>query len=142
MAERTDRPGPATTTTERRAHQETDINAGAVVWFGIVLAAVVAAVAIATHVGLFVADRRPAAGAAERSPLAEDRLPPAPRLQAAPPADMRAFRAHEDAILTSSGWVDQANGVAHIPIEQAKKLLLEQGLPVAPAASASAEKTP
>ena len=114
-----------------RAHQETDVNAGAVVWFGVGLFLVVVAVAVATHFGLLLADRRPAPGTAERSPLAEERLPPEPRLQAAPPADMRAFHAHEDAILKSAGWVDEASGIAHIPIEDAKKLLLESGLPVA-----------
>jgi hypothetical protein len=125
---------PAAESRAGRAHQETDINAGAVVWFGIVLFLVVAAVAIATHFALSLADRRPAAGTADRSPFAEDRLPPQPRLQAAPPADMRAFRAHEDALLRSAGWVDEAAGVAHIPIEQAKKQILESGLPVAPGA--------
>lgn len=130
-------------TTPRRAHQETDIDAGAVVGFGAALAGVVIAVAIATHVGLSIADRRPAKGSAERSPLAEDHLPPAPRLQTSPPADMRAFRAHEDALLRSAGWIDEAGGVARIPIEQAKKLLLEQGLPVAAGAGAPAgEKGP
>jgi len=135
MAER-----PGEISTARRAHQETDIDAGAVTWFGIALAAVVIAVAIATHVGLAIADHRPPKGEALRSPLAEDRLPPAPRLQTSPPADMRAFRAHEDAILNSAGWVDEASGVARIPIEQAKKLLLETGLPVAAGADAPAEE--
>jgi len=115
----------------RHAHQESDINAGAVVWFGIALFLVVAAVAIATHFGLSLADRRPAPGAADRSPLAEERLPPGPRLQTDPPLDMRAWRAHENALLNSAGWVDEASGVARIPIEEAKKLLLERGLPVA-----------
>ncbi len=99
--------------------------------FGIGLVLVVVAVGVATHFGLSIADHRPAPGTAERSPLAEERLPPEPRLQAAPPADMKAFRAHEDAILNSAGWVDEAAGVAHIPIEDAKTLLLESGLPVA-----------
>jgi hypothetical protein len=118
----------------RRAHQESDINAGAVAWFGIGLFLVVAVVAVATHFGLLLADRRPDPGAAERSPLAEERLPPEPRLQTSPSADMRAFRAHEDAILNSAGWVDEASGVARIPIEEAKRLLVERGLPVADAA--------
>ena len=49
MAER-----PGEISTARRAHQETDIDAGAVTWFGIALAGVVIAVAIATHVGLAI----------------------------------------------------------------------------------------
>ena len=34
--------------------------------------------------------------------------------------------------LEGYGWVDQPGGVARIPIEEAKKLLFERGLPVAP----------
>ena len=117
-------------TTPKHVHQETDINPGAVVWFGIVLFLVVAIVAVATHFGLSVADRRPAKGSGEVSPLAEEHLPPEPRLQTTPPADMRTFRAHEDAVLNSPGWIDEGKGVAHIPIEDAKRLLLERGLPV------------
>jgi hypothetical protein len=124
-------PPNAASRPSRHAHQETDINTGAVVWFGVVLFLVVVAVAVATHFGLLLADRRPAPGTADLSPLAEEHLPPEPRLQSAPPADMRAFRAHEDAVLNSAGWVDEAAGVARIPIEDAKRLLLERGLPVA-----------
>jgi hypothetical protein len=129
------REGPATASTPERVHQETDINSGAVVWFGIVLFIVVAIVAAATHFGLSVADRRPARGTSEVSPLARETLPPEPRLQVTPPADMRAFLAHEEAILGSAGWIDESKGVAHIPIEEAKRLLLERGLPVRPGAT-------
>jgi hypothetical protein len=121
------------------AHQESDVAVARIFLYGVVLLIVTVVVMVATHVSLFVADRRPAAGTAARSPLAVDRLPPAPRLQNSPPADMAAFRAHENAILASSGWIDQNAGVAHIPIEVAKKLLLDKGLPVA---AGAAEKKP
>jgi hypothetical protein len=55
--------------------------------------------------------------------------PPAPRLQTKPREDLKQQRAEEDAILNSYGWVDANGGVVHIPIEQAMKLTLEQGLP-------------
>jgi hypothetical protein len=125
--------------TPRRAHQTTDVDVAGVVWFAVALVIVIVAVALGTHFSLSIADRRPAPGTANRSPFARDRLPPAPRLQASPPADMAAFRTQENAILDSSGWIDQAGGVAHIPIEAAKKLLLERGLPVAAGAG---EKKP
>ncbi len=125
----------------RNTHQESDIDVRSVVWFGVVLMLVVAAVAVATHVALFAADRRPADGTADRSPLAREELPPAPRLQATPPADMAAFRAHENATLNSSAWIDENAGVARIPIDVAKKLLLEKGLPVAETPAAEG-KTP
>src|SRR4051812_40047398 len=56
------------------------------------------------------------------SPLAEARLdpiPPGPRLQSSPPRDMDELRARDHDALTTYGWVDPANGVAHIPVERA-----------------------
>jgi hypothetical protein len=63
----------------------------------------------------------------------EERLPPEPRIQAAPAADMGALRREEDAILTSYGWVDRQAGVVRIPIDVAMKQVLEEGFPVTPA---------
>src|ERR1041384_6937289 len=57
-------------------------------------------------------------------------MPPEPRLQTIPQQDMKKLREEEDAKLSSYGWVDQSAGVAHIPIEQAMKLVAERGLPV------------
>jgi hypothetical protein len=70
-------------------------------------------------------------------PLAQapGRLPPAPRLQTQPFADIDQQRAEERELLHSYGWVDEKAGIVHIPIERAKELLLERGLPVARAGS-------
>jgi hypothetical protein len=70
-------------------------------------------------------------------PLAQEpgRLPPAPRLQTQPFADIERQRAEERRLLDSYGWVDEKAGIARIPIERAKKLLLERGLPAASAGS-------
>lgn len=65
------------------------------------------------------------------SPLAEAGvrvLPPEPRLQRSPPADMATFRAHELAILGSYGWVDRDAGIARIPVERAIELTVAPGL--------------
>jgi hypothetical protein len=61
---------------------------------------------------------------------AESRLPPEPRIQANPEADMRLLREQEDAVLTSYGWVDRQAGVVRIPIDVAMSQVLEEGLPV------------
>jgi len=115
----------------RPAHQESDIDTRNVVLFGVALVIAVAIVGIATHFSLRVADHRPLAGAADVSPLGRPIVPPGPRLQMAPPADMAAFRAHEDALLHAAGWIDETAGIARIPIDVAKARLLEKGLPVA-----------
>ena len=57
-----------------------------------------------------------------------DAIPPGPRLQSSPPHDMVEMRARDKEALTTYGWVDQANGVAHIPIDRAMSLVLEKGL--------------
>ena len=49
-----------------------------------------------------------------------------PRLQADPPADMRALRQQENETLNQWGWTDETNGVARIPIERAMEMLVEQ----------------
>jgi hypothetical protein len=53
---------------------------------------------------------------------------PAPRLQASPPDDMRAFYAEEMRRLNASGWVDRAHGVAHIPIDEAMRKVAQEGI--------------
>ena len=59
----------------------------------------------------------------------ETRLPPEPRLQTNPRADLRALRDQEDKLLSSYSWVDKSAGVVRIPIDQAMKLTLQRGLP-------------
>ncbi len=66
-------------------------------------------------------------------PVAEQRLPPEPRLQVAAKADLDRLRAVESEQLERYGWVDRDHGVVRIPIEQAMKLLRERGLPDWPA---------
>ena len=56
-------------------------------------------------------------------------LPPEPRLLVDEPANLRDFRATEAQRLEHYGWTDQAAGAVHIPIDRAKDLLLERGLP-------------
>jgi len=62
------------------------------------------------------------------------RFPP-PRLQPDPVADMNKFRVLEEERLNSYGWIDQANGKIHIPIERAIELTAAAGLPVRPGAA-------
>ena len=51
---------------------------------------------------------------------------------------MEAHREREDELLGSYGWVDRNAGVVRIPIDQAKRLLLERGLPVRASAGGGA----
>jgi hypothetical protein len=55
---------------------------------------------------------------------------PAPKLLVREPQNLGALRAHENEVLTTYGWVDQNAGTLRIPIERAKELLIQRGLPV------------
>lgn len=51
-------------------------------------------------------------------------------LQANPPDELAEVTAESKAVLGSYGWVDKDAGVVHLPIEKAKALVLDRGLPV------------
>jgi hypothetical protein len=65
-------------------------------------------------------------------------LPPSPRLQPQPRNDLHNYCTAQMQTLNTYGWVDQQNGVARIPIDQAIDLTLAHGLPTRPAAEATA----
>jgi hypothetical protein len=119
-------------------HEQTDADARPVLRAVAVLVAVTALVAA----GLVYLTRGLVAGerAADppQAPLAQapGRLPPEPRLQTQPFADIETLQASEQERLGSYGWVDEQAGVVHIPIERAKELLLNRGLPGSAASAA------
>src|SRR5262245_20972370 len=59
-----------------------------------------------------------------------------PRMISGEPTNLQRFRDSEDAVLSGYGSIDQNNGVYRIPIDRAKQLLLERGLPVRTAGAA------
>jgi hypothetical protein len=67
--------------------------------------------------------------------VVDQRLPgpvphyPDPQLQTDPARDLRRFVAEEMAELNSSGWIDQAHGIAHIPIDEAMRRIAHDGIP-------------
>ena len=115
------------------AHETSDISVRGIIWFVVTLAVIVAVIQVAI-VGLFkVFDRIETRNDPFVTPLAApEAFPPSmsePRLQTTPWLDLKEFRTAEDEYLDSYGWVDQKSGVAHLPIEKAKELLLQRGLP-------------
>ena len=54
---------------------------------------------------------------------------PQPQLLVNESGNLAQFRAHEREVLTTYGWADKNAGAVRIPIERAKELLLERGLP-------------
>ena len=112
-------------------HEHSDINVRAVLVFVIILIVVSATVQVGMW-GLFrLLDHIEVANDPFVTPLAAPpgTLPPQPRLQTTPWEDLKQFRANEDMYLRSYGWIDQKAGTAHLPIEKAKELLVQRGLP-------------
>ncbi len=120
-------------------HEPNTVSIPGVVKFLVGLFVAVTAITLLMWRLLRYFEARMAEEAPPAAPLATGvRLPPEPRWQGAPGSpgspteDIRRFREKEDQMLDSYGWIDQQNGVIHIPIEQAKKLIEQRGLPVAP----------
>lgn len=129
--------------------EETDVNIRPILWFGLWLM-VGGGVVTLLVAGLYnYFEKREGDVATPRPAFADERkqIPAEPRLQLAPNEagqarpdfikdhplmDMRELREKEDAVLNGYGWVDQQNGVAHIPIEEAMKLAIQQGQQLLP----------
>ena len=105
--------------------------------------------AVAIHVGLGVVYELLIQQAMEtgeqRYPLAAaqgERLPPTPRLQQFPRNDLYQFRVGEESFLHGYGWMNKDAGIAHIPIEDAMRLVIERGLPSRSPEAGQALETP
>ncbi len=128
------------------AHEHSDINIPALIWSAVILAAVVAVTAGLMLVLFNVLETQAKARDPKLSPLAmpATTMPPTtnaspffgsapePKLMANEPSNLKDVRELEQQQLHSYGWVNEKAGVARIPIDEAKKLLLERGLPVRP----------
>jgi hypothetical protein len=137
---------PAELHNEDVAHEHSDINISKLVAFAIGLAAITAAVA-ALMWGLFrflEKDAKARDVAASPSPLSAPaaQMPakmagspvfsptPGPRLLTNEYAVLDEQRRKEEQRLTGYGWTDESAGVARMPVSEAKRLILERGLPV------------
>ncbi len=56
----------------------------------------------------------------------------APMLEVIEGIDLRTDLIKQEDRLNSYGWVNEKDGVAHIPIERAMELIVQRGLPVVP----------
>ena len=118
-----------------------DVSISSLIHQGIYLAVVCVIVWFAM-MGMFkLFMNRLAAGDAPVSSLARPagQLPPEPRLLTNEPVNLQQFTAQETQKLQGYGYIDQAAGTVHMPIDRAKELLLQRGLPVRGQAPAVAE---
>jgi hypothetical protein len=128
-------------------HEVSDVRIKPILYFGIglVIAAVIIQFAMAWLFNVFEAREKKIEDKHRQSPLAAERqrVPPEPRLYLAPKnvnqsnpnivtdhpfQEYKRMRAEEDAKLNGYTWVDQNAGVVTIPINEAKRLVLQRGL--------------
>lgn len=116
---------------EEVAHELGEVNVRSVLGFGVAILVMVA-VSAALMYGLWIAFEKQAEA---RDPQPSPRAvtggkPRGPELLTDERKYLREFRQEEQGKLETYGWVSQSQGIAHVPIEAAKKLVVEHGLPV------------
>jgi len=113
-------------------HEESDVNIRAIFAFGIGLTVATIFISFLVWVLFQYFEARESRKVTPQFPLAaqqENRLPPEPRLQTDPRADLADLRVQEEKVLETYGWVDKNASVVRIPIEEAMKLTVKRGLP-------------
>jgi hypothetical protein len=126
--------GPSPNSNEDVRFEGSDVDASSLLKYGFVLVVTTAVVVVLLWRLYFVFVAREAARQPPPPILKVDpeaMTVPLPNLQSQPTLDLTAFRAREDGVLHSYGWVDKEKGVVRIPIEEAMRIVLERGLPPA-----------
>ena len=73
-------------------------------------------------------------------------MPPEPRLQGVPGHETDPQQDRRDKVQADTeanekyGWVDQGAGIAQIPVKEAMKIIVQQGMPAVTAPAPAAEK--
>jgi len=113
------------------SHESSDINIRTIISFAIGLAVVMFVAAGLMYAMFQILESRAERLDPQLSPLAHggDRRT-GPKLLLNEPAGLRKFHAEETEKLQGYGWVNQQAGVTHVPIEDAKKLIVQRGLPL------------
>jgi hypothetical protein len=98
----------------------------AVAWAGLALFIILTGAGVYGYIHLHRnLSVQPVSTAIERTQV----TPPEPRLQSNPGEEASKINGDAEKELGSYGWVDRSRGIAHIPIEEAMKLLVRHGWP-------------
>ena len=127
-----------------------------IVWFIVILTATTVFCQVLVWGAFELMEWRVDRADAPRAPLAADRPQPAieggrmitgtsesprPALLVSEPVVLREFRQAEQSVQSSYEWLDRGAGTVRIPIDRAKTLVLERGLPTREGATAAAPAT-
>jgi hypothetical protein len=133
-------------------HEKSDVNVRALLWFVVIFVAFAAVshtllwimfkyfaqVARSTTSPSLTGVARPADMSIPRQPRLQPFPNRDPRGNTMPPnsstpvTDMEEMRATEEEALHKPGWVDQKKGIVRVPIDVAKQLVVQRGMPVVP----------
>lgn len=72
-----------------------------------------------------------------RARMGDEKKFPQPRLEMNERTELGGFRAREEQLLHSYGWIDEKAGTVRIPIGRAMELTVQRGLPVRPPSDAN-----
>jgi hypothetical protein len=117
---------------EKTPYEVRDLSVRAMTQFLVLIFfTIIGSLLISYFVYLWILPKEEPALPSVRKEALERQLPPEPRVQGFPMQDWEKFYAQEIEKTTTYA-VDPNTGVARIPVERAKELILERGLPGAP----------
>jgi hypothetical protein len=118
-------------TPEDAEYEHTDIEPGIAGKFALwlAIAMVISGAIVYGTFWLFEGREETVNAEVQQFPLAagQAKEPPLPRLQTQPFRDVHQLKTEQFGKLNSYGWVDQATGVVHIPIDEAMRIVGERG---------------
>ncbi len=130
--------GPAEPVHRDVAYDATDVTPRAVLSFLMYLGLAIVVALLVVWWSLVLIESRAARFDQPPSPVRQgikEPEPPEPRLQGVPghasdpQQDLREYLSETQKELSSYGWVDEKAGVAHIPVEDAMRIIADKGLP-------------
>jgi hypothetical protein len=129
----------------RQGYEKSDASPRGLVYFILIIAGilVLSFLSLRWLFGYFQKAENP--GSFVATPFESARpLPPPPRIQPDPGADMQNYFQSQQNLLNTYGWIDRQNGIVRLPIDRAMELILQRGLPArssnAPATEASGQR--
>lgn len=119
--------GPTPEESLERQHEQRDLAIPTLFISLLGLGVLVLAAALGMKLFQVAAEDRARARDPRPSPMVEqDVTPPQPRLETAPGSVLQQLRAMESVQLGDYGWVDQASGIARLPIARAMEIVAER----------------
>ncbi len=108
------------------------VHVSGIVIFLMSLAVLISVTLVAAYLSFFFLEKMESKKDAGLPSMMEGTVaPPEPRLQVTPVVDLERVVESEQKTLNGYGWMDQGNGIAHIPIERAMQIEASKKQPAA-----------